>query len=306
MKNRILFVDDDKFILDTFRRTFRDLDITLCDSPIKALEMMREEAFDVVVSDYKMPKMDGVEFIRRAAETNPNSVRIMLTGNADLDIAVRAVNEGSVFKFLQKPCDRNILRKTVEQAMEKFNSEKELRDASEENYYKATHDSLTGLANRFMLQEKAGDYIDNWNRYQKRFALFYMDLDKFKPINDTYGHHIGDEVLKEVAARLLKTVRATDTVARLGGDEFVILAENVKTEEEAGALAKKIITAVTCPIYTNNDLALEVGISIGISIYPEHAEQYKLLLEEADACVYKSKEKGGSAFTVGGCRQEPQ
>ncbi|WP_164885258.1 two-component system response regulator [Geovibrio thiophilus] len=302
MKNRILFVDDDKFILDTFRRTFREFDIALCDSPVKALEMMREEAFDVVVSDYKMPKMDGVEFIRRASEINPNSVRIMLTGNADLEIAVRAVNEGSVFKFLQKPCDRNVLKTIVEKAIEKFNSEKELRDSSEENYYKATHDSLTGLANRFMLQEKARDYIDNWNRYQKRFALFYMDLDKFKPINDTYGHHIGDEVLKEIASRLLKIVRATDTVARLGGDEFVILAENVKNEEEASVMAKKIIKAVTAPIYTDNDLVLEVGISIGISIYPEHADQYKILLEEADACVYKSKEKGGSAYTIGGCR----
>ncbi|MCD8491149.1 MAG: response regulator, partial [Geovibrio sp.] len=94
MKNRILFVDDDKFILDTFRRTFREFDITLCDSPVRALEMMREEAFDVVISDYKMPKMDGVEFIRRASEINPDSIRIMLTGNADLEIAVRAVNEG--------------------------------------------------------------------------------------------------------------------------------------------------------------------------------------------------------------------
>ena len=302
MKNRILFVDDDKFILDTFRRTFRDMDITLCDSPVKALEMMREEAFDVVVSDYKMPKMDGVEFIRRASEINPDSVRIMLTGNADLEIAVRAVNEGSVFKFLQKPCDRTVLKKIVEQGIEKFNSLKELRNASEENYYKATHDSLTGLANRFLLQEKARDYIDNWNRYRKRFALFYMDLDKFKPINDTYGHHIGDLVLKEVASRLLNTVRATDTVARLGGDEFVILAENVKSVDETDAMSKKIIKAVTAPIYTNNDLVLEVGVSIGISLYPEHAEDYKVLLEEADACVYKSKEKGGSAFTLGKCR----
>jgi len=302
MKNRILFVDDDKFILDTFRRTFRDMDITLCDSPVKALEMMREEAFDVVVSDYKMPKMDGVEFIRRASEINPDSVRIMLTGNADLEIAVRAVNEGSVFKFLQKPCDRTVLKKIVEQGIEKFNSLKELRNASEENYYKATHDSLTGLANRFLLQEKARDYIDNWNRYRKRFALFYMDLDKFKPINDTYGHHIGDLVLKEVASRLLNTVRATDTVARLGGDEFVILAENVKSADETHAMSKKIIKAVTAPIYTNNDLVLEVGVSIGISLYPEHAEDYKVLLEEADACVYKSKEKGGSAFTLGKCR----
>ncbi|MGE4498331.1 MAG: diguanylate cyclase [Deferribacterales bacterium] len=301
MKNRILFVDDDKFILDTFRRTFREFDITLCDSPVKALEMMREEAFDVVISDYKMPKMDGVEFIRRASEINPDSIRIMLTGNADLEIAVRAVNEGSVFKFLQKPCDRNILRKTVEQAVEKFNSIKELRDASEENYYKATHDSLTGLANRFLLQEKARDYIESWNRYKKQFALFYMDLDKFKPINDTYGHHTGDEVLKAVASRLLKSVRATDTAARLGGDEFVILAENIRTEAEAAALANKIIKAVTEPIYTNNDLELEVGISIGISIFPDHAGDYGALLEAADACVYKSKEKGGSAFTVGGC-----
>jgi diguanylate cyclase (GGDEF)-like protein len=296
MLNRILFVDDDDFILETFRRTFRHYEAVLCNSPLKALELMKEESFDVVVSDYKMPQMDGVEFISRAAKLTPESVRIMLTGNADLEMAVKAVNEGEIFKFLQKPCDRNILKKVVDQAIDKFNSAKELKSSVDEHYYNASHDRLTGLPNRLLLEAHGEKLIENFKRYRRGFAVFFLDLDKFKPVNDTHGHQAGDAVLRYVSARLTEVIRGTDIAARVGGDEFVILAEGSGSDEAAEVVAGKLLAAIASPVpYKEKELSL--GVSIGISLCPENGTDMNTLLAKADEAAYVSKRKGGNCWS---------
>lgn len=131
MNTRILFVDDEPNVLDGIRRALRGkVDLTTCDDPIKALEIVRsEEPFGAIVSDMRMPGMDGVEFLRRVREIAPDSVRLMLTGNADQRTAVDAVNEGEVFKFLNKPCGPNTLHKTLASALRQYElitAEKEL------------------------------------------------------------------------------------------------------------------------------------------------------------------------------------
>lgn len=297
MKNRILFVDDDKQMLDVIERTFKDLNIVLCQSPIEGLKLLANNNFDIVVADYKMPEMDGLEFLRYASKISPDSIRIILTGNADLELAIRAVNEGSVFRFLEKTCDRSMLKKAIYDAIGESERARIFKEASDINYFNATHDSLTGLANRHLFKEKIQACISNWKRYKSRFAIFYMDLDKFKPVNDTYGHIVGDEILKEVATRLIKTIRTTDTVARFGGDEFVLLAENIKTKEETSVLAEKIIQQINLPFFIDHETTVDIGISIGISIFPDTAETYEKLIEQADTCVYKTKDKGGSGYT---------
>ena len=155
----------------------------------------------------------------------------------------------------------------------------------------AHFDSLTGLANRLLFQERFEQAIVQAERNQQSVALLYIDLDNFKPVNDTYGHDVGDSVLKISALRLKKTIRSIDTISRLGGDEFAIILHNLKEIEDAGNVANKIIEIFSKVIIVN-EIEIEVGCSIGISIYPDHNDQLDDLLKFADAAMYQAKQRG--------------
>lgn len=126
-------------------------------------------------------------------------------------------------------------------------------------------------------------------------AVMFLDLDKFKPVNDTYGHEIGDLLLKEVAKRLLNCGRQSDTVARIGGDEFVVLLPSIEQEHDATVVAGKVLHELNRP-FAINDLTLNISSSIGIAVYPEHGEDEKLLLINADVAMYHAKKDGRDNF----------
>ncbi len=161
----------------------------------------------------------------------------------------------------------------------------------------ATHDTLTGLINSFMFRELLQENIEYAHRYQKQFALFFMDLDGFKIINDTLGHEAGDKVLIECAARLRRVLRASDCIARLGGDEFVMLLRDVGEVEKAVALAEKILAVIREPIDLGGSEYVITG-SMGISIYPRDGEDLHTLMKTADLAMYSAKEKGKNNFQV--------
>lgn len=126
-------------------------------------------------------------------------------------------------------------------------------------------------------------------------AVLFLDLDRFKHINDTLGHPVGDALLQEVASRLVKCVRASDTVARLGGDEFVIVFEGVSEEKDVSRISEKIIKSVS-EVFIINNTSLYVGASIGISIYPTDGDNATTLLINADLAMYRSKEAGRNTY----------
>lgn len=156
----------------------------------------------------------------------------------------------------------------------------------------AHHDMLTGLANRTLLMDRLQMAIAGARR-GRRIALHYLDLDKFKPINDRFGHSMGDEVLKRVADNMRRTVRETDTLARLGGDEFVVVQADVETAADAAKLANRLIAAV-CERHYANNVDLTVGVSIGIAFAPEDSDTPHGLLHKADMALYKAKREGGN------------
>jgi diguanylate cyclase (GGDEF)-like protein len=156
--------------------------------------------------------------------------------------------------------------------------------------YQAHHDSLTGLPNRALLRDRLQHAIARQQRSGTRLALLFLDLNRFKPINDRYGHAAGDQVLKVIGARLLALLRAVDTVARVGGDEFVILLEEM-TEEQLPEVVARIAAAVEEPIEVEG-VPLSVGTSIGVAWYPEDGESVDGLLEAADREMYHQKEAG--------------
>ncbi|NLA12428.1 MAG: EAL domain-containing protein [Firmicutes bacterium] len=173
----------------------------------------------------------------------------------------------------------------------------ERKQFEEQIRHLATHDTLTGLINSFMFRELLQENIDYAHRYGKRFALFFMDLDGFKIINDTLGHEAGDQVLVECAARLRRTLRASDCIARLGGDEFVMLLRDVSRLEEVTLLADKILSTIREPVDLGGSEYVVTG-SMGISIYPQDGEDVHTLMKTADLAMYSAKEKGKDNFQI--------
>lgn len=159
----------------------------------------------------------------------------------------------------------------------------------------AHHDPLTGLANRLLFSLQLDKAIERARRHQRRLALLFLDLDRFKIVNDTLGHAVGDRLLKRVAARLKTLVRGEDIIARLGGDEFVVIADELAHSQDAALLAKKLLGAFTEPVQIGDDEVV-TGVSIGISIYPDDATNAEDLIKSADAAMYHAKDCGRGNF----------
>lgn len=158
----------------------------------------------------------------------------------------------------------------------------------------ARHDELTGLPNRRLFQDRMASALARCRRKQSRIALLYVDIDKFKQVNDTLGHAAGDLLLQEVARRLTHCVREEDTVARLGGDEFVVLLENIHGPQDALNVADKIRCAERESIVIDRDI-LQIQTSIGMALYPEHGLEMEELLKHADHTMYLDKKSKAGA-----------
>jgi len=161
--------------------------------------------------------------------------------------------------------------------------------------YQAQHDAMTGLPNRVLFFDRLEQGIEKSKRQKVGLALFFIDLDKFKHINDSLGHAIGDRVLKLISQRLKATIRREDTLARLSGDEFTVIMEEVIHEEDASLLAEKILQVLAEPMYIDEH-TLYVSGSIGISLYPKDTDNAQNLLKFADTAMYKAKEEGRNNY----------
>ncbi|EPJ46480.1 MAG: hypothetical protein OFPII_20230 [Osedax symbiont Rs1] len=160
----------------------------------------------------------------------------------------------------------------------------------------AQYDPLTELANRRLLTERVDQAINYCNREQnQQLALMFIDLDRFKNINDSLGHAVGDKVLQITAQRLLKTFRSSDTVCRLGGDEFIILVRHAEAEAAATQLANRVLKELADPLHIE-ELDLVVTTSIGIALYPDNGKDFGTLMKNADAALYHAKSKGRNNF----------
>lgn len=174
----------------------------------------------------------------------------------------------------------------------------ERKKAQSSLLHKATHDSLTGLVNRALFYEQLNLVIEQARRRNMKVALFFMDLDGFKQVNDTMGHDTGDQLLVEVSQRIKTVVRAEDIVARLGGDEFAIIFGHIEDEKHIESIAEKIIKSISAP-FKQRDGSLTittVGVSIGISIFPFDSDNSDALVKCADMAMYQAKEQGKGQY----------
>ena len=160
----------------------------------------------------------------------------------------------------------------------------------------AHHDALTGLPNRLLMMHNLGRAIDKARRSERMVALLMLDLDRFKDVNDTFGHLAGDELLQQVAQRLIGRLRGADMLTRLGGDEFTVLLEDLSRSGDAARVARDIVELVGEPFHLTGGIDVRIGASIGISLYPDHADTAELLLQQADTALYRAKDDGRGRF----------
>ena len=167
-----------------------------------------------------------------------------------------------------------------------------LQDAERSLKKHAFFDPLTGLANRLLLIDRFELAMRHSKRSLKQFAVLMVDLNKFKAINDTYGHAAGDAVLIAVAQRLISIVRSSDTVARLGGDEFVLIIESITEHEQVAALGQKLIDVLSKSVTLGSGEVVQVGGSVGYAWYPKDGENLRDILDVADQAMYFCKTSG--------------
>ncbi len=167
------------------------------------------------------------------------------------------------------------------------------KEAEEKIIRQATHDPLTELPNRILFFDRLSQALAAGRREGRSMAVLFVDLDNFKPVNDTYGHLMGDKLLKEVAYRLFQAVREVDTIARFGGDEFALVLPNTESIDFAESVAEKLLEQIKRP-YVIDGIELVVGCSIGIAIYPHDGETADQLISSADRAMYSAKSAGGN------------
>jgi diguanylate cyclase (GGDEF)-like protein len=176
-----------------------------------------------------------------------------------------------------------------------YNDISERKEMERKLSHIATHDSLTDLPNRMLFKDRLDLSIQQARINQSKVAIMMLDLDRFKEINDTLGHSVGDEVLQMVGDRLKKNLRNSDTVARMGGDEFMLILPNLIGEKNATSIAEKLLHSFTEPIEIAKH-ELHITLSIGVALYPDDGEEGETLIKNADIAMYQSKQGGRNQY----------
>lgn len=159
----------------------------------------------------------------------------------------------------------------------------------------ATHDSLTGLCNRLLFAEHLTQGIEYAKRYQRPLAVLFIDVDKFKSVNDLHGHSVGDQLLRHVADVLRHCIRKVDIAARFGGDEFVVMLGNLDESDDSTVIASRIASQLQEPVVLDS-IRVKVTCSIGIAVYPDDGDDCEALLRASDEAMYRIKHRGGDGF----------
>ena len=247
-------------------------------------EFMKMTFWDITPIEYKAQEEAQINALNTTGRFGPNEKEYIRKNGTKVPIRISG--------FILIDMDGT---EVVWGIIEDITLEKENKKVMENLAY---YDPLTGLANRILLTERFNQIHGLYKREHKKFAILLIDLDKFKWINDNYGHLAGDIVLKEIASRIKSiTQREEDTVARIGGDEFVVMIPKIDTMDSLKATALKIVKAIKDPI-PYNDLELKITSSIGISIYPDNSDDLQGLLRSADISMYRVKDQGGNDFLM--------
>lgn len=291
-KNTVLLVDDEPNVLEGFQRGLRKEPYTVltATSAEEGLRILAHTPVDVVISDEQMPKIKGSEFLAKVHREYPKTIRIILTGQASLESAIRAINDGEIYRFLTKPCSVVELAKIIRKALliKKLTNKETTRSL-------AFYDEVTGLPNRNYFLDHLRQTLKRCAKEKQPVSLLTIDIDNFKEINATFSRQLGDILLKNVGRRLKLLLRPTEMIACLGGDEFALLLP-LMNSEAAEIVAEKTIKIFNKP-FKLKGLPISVEVSIGIAISPTHGSDPELLVQRAERAMYKAKDRGVGFLT---------
>lgn len=256
----------------------------------EALELLAEHAFDVALTDLGLPDARGLDAVTMLARLAPDLAIVVLSGTEDPALQAEILREGAQDLLVKGDFGERVLQRTLVSAMDRRKNERRLHDL-------AHTDPLTNVANRRAFLENIDRAISASAGSGRFVALAMVDLDHFRSINDTYGHHVGDRVLKALAERLQESVRLGDDVGRLGGDEFGILIGHLKSGSEAVAIADRLREVVQHPIQVE-ELELTITASLGLVLAAEAGVDAERLVERADKAMYAVKKDGRNAVAL--------
>ena len=283
---KLLVVDDDRSMRVTMRAVLeRDgYIIEECSNGAHALRRFEELAPDLVLMDAMMPGMDGFTTCRELRKTpyGRHTPILVVTALDDEHSIDRAFAAGAN-DFIPKPVNFAVLRQRITRLLDASNAEKHVR-------HLAYHDTLTGLPNRRTFMEHLQSLIQESHDEGDMIAVMFLDLDRFKLVNDTMGHDVGDSLLREVTARIQDTLRSSDMVSRLGGDEFTVILNKMRSPEVIARIARKIGDNLAKPFQLGSQ-QVYITTSIGIALYPVDTQDINTLIKYADTAMFQAKEQ---------------
>lgn len=296
-KINILIVDDRPENLTALQAVLEPLEqnIVSAGSGEEALRRLLSDDFAVILLDVQMPGLDGFEtatHIKQREKSQHIPIIFLTAIDKEPHHALHGYSVGAV-DYVFKPFDPVILRSKVSVFLELYR----LRREAEILAHRAMHDPLTGLPNRVLLADRLGLALAALQRRKWHLGLLFLDLDRFKQINDEFGHGAGDELLVEVAVRLRAVVRTSDTVSRFGGDEFVILVDGLADQSGAVHLAERIVSTLAQPMIVEGH-ELSVACSVGIAVTSDPTHGAEVLIREADSAMYEAKRDRDEPYVV--------
>jgi diguanylate cyclase (GGDEF)-like protein len=240
-----------------------------------------DEDLGCVLLDLSLPDATGLEGLQAVRARAPQVPIVVLSGEENEDVALEAVQQGAQDYLVKRHADGHLLGRAIRYAVERKRAELELAR-------QATHDPLTDLPNRTLFLDRLRLTLARIERREKACAVLFLDLDRFKAVNDSLGHDVGDQLLVEAADRLRALVRPSDTVARFGGDEFMVLCDDIETEADAIVVAERIAGALAEPFQLAGR-ELYVGASIGIAVAEDRSRPAEEIVRDADQTIYMAK-----------------
>jgi|GEM_PF-34520 len=290
-RQTILVVDDERSARLALRGALEQESFRVeeAENGLQALDCCQRRMPDLVLMDAMMPHMDGFEATERICQlpSEPLPPILMITALQDEASIEQAFIAGAT-DFISKPINLSVLRKRVARLLRTVEAEKHV-------HHLAYNDQLTGLPNRTFLSKRGQTILEKAEANGTQFALLFINLDRFRLINDTQGHDVGDQLLKIIAKRIQSCVRAADMVVRLGGDEFTVVLEETASMDIICRVADKICQNMAMP-FTFREQQVRVPISIGISVFPQDGSDLRTLMKHADTAMFRAKTGGGEHY----------
>ncbi|HSG02712.1 MAG TPA: diguanylate cyclase [Marinobacterium sp.] len=299
--SRILCLDDEEPVLKSLRRLLKNVryEVTCYTSAVEALAYLEKNDVDLIISDMRMPEMNGDKFLTKAAEIAPNTVRILLTGYADLDSTINAINDGKIHRYMQKPWDNNELLDIVASEISLKQREDERKHYEKLVKSLSTTDGLTGLLNRgaFFEQLEAQCECGTLMTGMAPSYLVLLDVDKFSAINEKVGPQTGDDVLKLVGRMMTCNLRSGDLIARIEDDEFGVLINQYTKEDCIDTVIERIRNFMTERTFLVRNHPIDLTISLAAAPI-EIGSSADAVYKRASDAMSKAQAEGGDRYEI--------